>query len=122
MRSATERTLKHLKQHGYKTAIVEKYNAYAGEFGVRQDLLGIIDILAFEKGRLLWGVQSTTGSQYADHYRKITEEKCLNTALWLSIPSNRLLLYAWRKVKVKRGGKQTVWKPRITEITMRDLI
>lgn len=41
---------------------------------------------------------------------------------WLSTPGTVLELWAWRKVKAKRGGKAMVWRPRIVEVTLKDVV
>jgi len=119
--SATQRTLQLLKEQGRKCAIVEKFNYWVGEHGIRQDMFGIIDIVALDFDKGVIGVQSTTGSQYADHFRKLTIERAVQTTDWLRTPGTFLELWAWRKLKVKRGGKAMKWVPRITNITLEDI-
>lgn len=121
-----QRTIRELKNRGLVCAIVEKWNRFAprpgGGAGIRQDLFGIIDVLALDPSRGVVGVQVTTGNCFPDHYRKITEERVQETLQWLETPGTVLELWAWRKIKTKRGGKAQVWSPRIAEITMGDLI
>lgn len=62
--SPTQRTIRELKNQGRKCAIVEKWNAYAGPLGIRQDLFGIIDVIALDPQRGVVGVQSC-GSNFA---------------------------------------------------------
>lgn len=116
----TQRTLRELRKRGYKTGVVERWLRYAGSFGKRQDLFGIIDIIAISRITGVLGVQCCGGS-FAAHYRKLTEEKRQDTFDWLSTPFCRLELWSWRKVKMKRKGKAMVWRPRIVEITLEDL-
>ena len=118
--SPTQRTLRELRNQGRICAIVEKWNAYAGPHGIRQDLFGIIDVLALDPERGVVGVQSC-GNSFAEHWRKLTVEMAQNTIDWLATPGTSLELWAWRKVKVKRGGKAMVWRPRIKAITIQDL-
>jgi hypothetical protein len=80
--------------------------------GIRQDLFGIIDVLALDPQRGVVGVQST-GNDFAGHLRKLTEERPQECLDWLSTPGTTLELWAWRKVKAQRGGKQLIWRPRI---------
>ncbi|MHB1530468.1 MAG: hypothetical protein ACYCXT_13820 [Acidiferrobacteraceae bacterium] len=55
--SPTQRTLRHLRKAGYPLVqVVEKWNPHAG---VRQDLFGIIDVLAVGPGGVL-AVQCTS--------------------------------------------------------------
>jgi len=121
MSSATQRTIRELKNNGRKCAIVEKWNSYVGKHGIRQDLFGIIDVIALDPERGVVGVQCCSGG-FSAHYKKITEEMFQETLDWLETPGTVLEIWSWRKVKVKRGGKAMVWKPRIVEITLEDLI
>jgi hypothetical protein len=116
----TQRTLRELRNQGRRCAIVEKWNAFAGPHGLRQDLFGIIDIIALDPERGVVGVQSC-GQAFAAHFRKMTVEMYQESFDWLSTPGAVLELWGWRKVKVKRGGKAVVWRPRIKEITLKDL-
>ena len=117
----TQRTLRALRQQGRVCAIVERWNQYAGPAGIRQDLFGIIDVLALDPERGVVGIQACAGSGFSAHFRKITEERAQETGDWLSTPGTALELWAWRKVKVKRGGKAERWSPRVQEITMQDV-
>ena len=104
--------------------IVERWLAHAGPHGVRQDLFGFIDIIALAPGTGknigIIGIQSC-GNSFAEHYRKITNSDCTENVIhWLSA-GGRCELWAWRKVKVKRGGKAMRWAPRVAEITMADI-
>ena len=116
----TQRTIRALRDRGLVCAIVEKWNAHIGPHGIRQDLFGIIDVLALDPQSGVIGVQSC-GQAYSQHYRKLTEERYQETHDWLSTPGCTLELWAWRKVKQKRGGKLMVWRPRVKRITLKDL-
>jgi hypothetical protein len=118
--SPTERTLKALRERGQICGMVERFNRFGGKFGIRQDLFGILDIIAldFEKGVV--GVQST-GTDFAGHWKKLTEEKAKESHDWLMTPGTSLELWGWRKIKKVRGGKATVYAPRIRAITIDDL-
>lgn len=115
--SNTQRTLRALRARGLVAAIVEKWNQYAGPHGLRQDLFGIIDVLALDPERGVIGVQSC-GSAFSEHLRKLTVEKAQETSDWLNTPGTSLELWGWRKLKVKRGGKAERWSPRVAEITL----
>lgn len=117
--SPTQRTLRAMRDRGLKCAIVEKFNAYAGPFGIRQDLFGIIDVLALDPEIGVIGVQST-GQDFSGHKRKLMEERNQECFDWLSTPGCTLELWGWRKVKVKRGGKAVRWTPRVAHITITD--
>lgn len=116
----TQRTIRELRNNGRKCAIVEKWNPYVGEHGIRQDLFGIIDVIALDPERGVVGVQCC-GSNFAAHYRKITEDRLQETIDWLQTPGTALEIWSWRKVKKKRGGKAMVWRPRIKVITLEEL-
>jgi len=109
--SPTQRTLKALRNRGLKCAIVEKFNHYAGRFGRREDLFGIIDIIALGTEGVI-GVQSC-GASFSQHYKKMTEEHAQDTIDWLETPGTSLELWAWRRVKLRRGSKAVRWRPRV---------
>ena len=115
----TQRTLKAVRDKGMRAAVVERWLAYAGKFGKRQDLFGIIDIIAITSDKTI-GIQACGGS-VAEHFRKLTEEKKQESYDWLECPHRSLQIWGWRKLKKKRGGKAMVWRPRIVEITLGDL-
>lgn len=117
----TQRTIRELKNNGRKCAIVEKWNPHVGPHGIRQDLWGIIDVLALDPEQGVIGIQCCAGSGFSAHWRKITEERAQDTIDWLQTPGTRLELWAWRKVKLKRGGKAEVWRPRVKEICVGDV-
>ncbi len=117
--SATQRTMRALREQGRVCAVVEKWNAHVGPHGVRQDLFGIIDVLALDPERGVVGVQSCTTS-FAAHERKLLEERAQECIDWLSTPGTSLELWGWRKVKIKRGGKAERWQPRIRVFTLAD--
>ena len=114
--SPTQRTLAELRKMGMKVAVVEKWNAFSK---VRQDLFGIVDILALDPVRGFVGVQCT-GNDFAGHWNKLTVDHAQDCIDWLNTPGGSLELWAWRKVKVKRGGKATTWSPRVRVLTLDD--
>lgn len=69
--SPTQRSLKYLRDQGYKCWIVEHWNAYARK---RQDLFGCIDILAIGNGETL-AVQTTSRSNVSARVKKIEENE-----------------------------------------------
>jgi len=117
----TQRTMEKLRADGYKPWIVEKFNRFAGPHGIRQDMYGIIDIVAIRPGEIL-GVQSC-GQAFSEHIRKLTEENYLDCADWLEA-GGKLELWGWRKLaKIGINGKKTkvkVWSPRIKEFSLDD--
>ena len=121
----TQRTLRELKRRGLVCAVVEKWNPHVvrgdGGRGIRQDLFGFLDILALDPVRGVLGVQAC-GSAFSGHVGKLTEERAGPVIEWLRTPGTALELWGWRKVKVKvkRGGKATIWAPRVREFTLAD--
>ena len=70
MSSPTQRTLKMLRDCGWKCQVVERWNSFAK---IRIDLFGIIDIVALtDKG--IVGVQATAGSSHSARLKKIKIE------------------------------------------------
>lgn len=115
----TQRTLRALRSRGLVCAIVEKWNQYVGPHGIRQDLFGIIDVLALDPQSGMIGVQSC-GQSFSAHHRKLTEDRYQESTDWLSTPGTSLELWGWRKVKVKRGGKAMVYRPRVKVYQLSD--
>ena len=103
----TARSLKHLRSLGWTAAIVERWNPYAK---VRQDLFGIIDIVAL-RPRICLGVQTTIGAHHADRIAKAMAEPRLLP--WL-LAGCRFQVWSW----AQRGprGKRKLWTLRIEEI------
>jgi len=52
------------------------------------------------------------------HIRKLTEQQQTNTVAWLSQPGTRVDVWAWLKLKKKRGGKAMMWMPKIADILL----
>ena len=126
--SATQRTLRALRNEGLLCEIVEKWVTVPGHpgGGFRKDYLGFIDIIALDASKMtqdqrsgIIGVQSC-GQAFSPHLRKIMDSETTNNVIeWLRC-GGRLQLWGWRKLKLKRGGKAMRWKPRIQEITLSD--
>ena len=88
--SPTQRTLRHLRAAGYPLVqVVERWNPHAK---VRQDLFGIVDVLAV--GSDIVGVQATSGSNVAKRVTKLTESEALPLLRKAGI---RVLVHGWRK-------------------------
>lgn len=88
----TQRSLKLLREQGYKPWIVEHWNSFAK---IRQDLFGFVDILAVKDKETL-GVQTTSYSNISARVKKIKESEyypVLKEAGW------RIAVHGWRKVK-----------------------
>lgn len=88
--SPTQRTLAELKKRGYRAAIVERWNHFAK---IRQDLFGIVDVLAIGNGETL-AVQCTSGSNVAARVKKIADSEAtpdMRKAGW------KIVVWGWRK-------------------------
>ena len=90
--SPLQRSKKLLESEGYTVAIVERWNPWAK---VRQDLFGIIDLLAIKPGRTL-GVQVTTLSHKQPHIDKIKTSPYFPT---LQQAGWTIVLHSWRELK-----------------------
>ncbi len=93
MSSPTQRTLAHLRAAGYPLVqVVERWNPHAR---VRQDLFGIVDVLAVSDSEIV-AVQTTSGSNVSARLAKLTESAALPILRRAGI---RVLVHGWRKVK-----------------------
>lgn len=119
--SPTSRTKDRLRKQGIVSGVVERFNPHVGEHGIRQDLFGIIDVIATDHSRGVIGIQCCSGSGLSSHWKKLTVEKYLATLNWLRTPGAHLEIWAWRKLKVKRGGKAVRWEPKIVTVTFKDI-
>ena len=113
--TSASRTLKYCRELGWDAGVVERFLMYAGPFGKRKDLFGVIDIIALGEGSII-GIQSC-GQAFSEHDKKILDEPM--SKKWLE-HGGRLQLIGWRKLKVKRGGKDVRWTPRIKEYKLSD--
>ena len=108
----TMRTNEWLRERGYLIGPVERWIPRAN---IRSDYLGIIDIIGVRLGETI-GVQSC-GEDFSKPDAKILASD--NSLRWIQA-GNVLMLIAWRKLKVKRGGKAMKWEPRIKYYTEMD--
>lgn len=111
--SPTQRTLRHLREQGWHADIVERFNHFAGPFGIRHDAFGFIDILCIGENSII-AVQSC-GQSFSEHNKKILANEF--APAWLQA-GGRILLIGWRKIKLHRGGKAERWSPRIQEYSV----
>jgi len=115
-----QRTMRALREQGSICEKVERWNPYGGAgHGIRQDLLGIIDILVLDPERGVVGIQAC-GQSTASHIRKLTIEKSQESIDWLSTPGTSLEIWCWRQIKLKRGGKAMRWQAKVTPITLEE--
>ncbi len=97
--SPTERTLKYLRFLGYTATVTERWNSFAK---IRQDLFGIVDVLAVRKGETL-AVQCTSSDNVSSRVKKIADHEStprLREAGW------RIEVHGW--TKGKRGAPRVV--------------
>jgi len=111
--SPTQRTLRQLRQEGRICGIVERFNRFGGEFGIRQDLFGFIDLIALDPIKGIIGVQCCGRSGHAEHKRKILENEFAPE--WIKA-GGKIEIWSWGKQKLRRGSKAERWKPKIEEI------
>ncbi len=113
MPTPTSRSLEYLRETGYKTAIVEKWNAHAK---LKQDLFGFIDLLGMKPGEPLLGIQATSGGNVSARIKKSCNLPELK--IWLETGC-KFEVWGWSK-KGRRGEKKT-WKIRKVSITLENL-
>ncbi len=98
MSSPTQRTLEHLRRAGYPLVqVVERWNPHAR---VRQDLFGIVDVLAVSEAEIL-AVQTTSVGNVASRIRKIEESPATPILRRAGI---RIIVHGWGK----RRGRWTL--------------
>jgi hypothetical protein len=88
--SPTALTLRALRRDGYTAEVVEHWNPHAR---VRNDLFGVIDVLAL-KGAETLAVQATSDSNVSARVRKIAESEhiaAIREAGW------SIFVFGWRK-------------------------
>lgn len=114
--SPTQRTLERLRRDGYRAAVVEKY---VPQVRRRQDLFGIIDVLAVHPhGLRTLGVQATTVSNQAARLKKLIHAGAARD--WL-LAGNRLEVWGWARKLARPGGKRRLWQVTRTPIELADL-
>ena len=89
--SPTQRTLAELRKRGYPLVqVVERWNPHAR---VRQDLFGIVDVLAISDDEIL-AVQATSGGNVASRVAKIADHESTPILRRAGI---RIVVWGWRK-------------------------
>jgi hypothetical protein len=97
--SPTQRTLAYLRSLGYTATVTERWNSFAK---IRQDLFGIVDVLALKPGETL-AVQCCEASSISKRVAKIADHDStprIREAGW------RLEVHGW--TKGKRGAPRVV--------------
>lgn len=108
--SPTQRSLKHLRDQGYTAAVVEKWNPHAH---IRQDLFGVIDIVAMRADVGILAVQTTTMGNVPARKLKAMGEPRLK--VWLE-SGGLFTLHGW-SMRGKKG-KRKLWEIRTEEVTL----
>lgn len=106
--SPLQRTIAHLKKHGYTVGITEHWNAHAK---ISQDFCQFADCLAFkadESGVLAVNAMLLRNRNAHDKFG--SNEKL---ATWLQA-GNRFAFYQWHKIGPR--GKPKVWKVEIVDM------
>ena len=100
--SPTMRTLARLRKENYDlVAITERWNPFAR---IRQDLFGIIDILAIHKGDTI-AIQVTSYSNISARVQKITESPSIG---FIRDAGWTILVEGWKKEKNGRYTSKIV--------------
>jgi hypothetical protein len=107
-----ERSMRWCRKHGLRVDKVEQWVG-RGRRGVRRDLWGWADLLAFD-GEHWIGIQSCTMNNRAAHLKAFRREPKILAALrdWLHTPTHRAELWAW--VQRKSGGGR--WAHEVTDL------
>lgn len=103
--SPTKRTLDKVRKHGWDVQVVERYCQFSKR---RIDLFGVVDLVAMD-GNSIIGIQSTSGSNFANRITKILAEP--RAKRWIESGA-RLFVHGW----VQRASKR--WECREEEITV----
>ena len=102
--SPTQRSLKLLRDRGYRVWVVEKR---IPGMQIMQDMYGFIDIHAMKPGVGFAAVQTTTGPNMAARIAKIQALPAAKT--WLDADGT-ILVHGWRKVGAR--GARKLWECR----------
>ena len=96
-----------------------------GLHGVRKDLYGFVDILAYKHDGETIAVQTTSRQQITAHLRKYrgdedTRQKILD---WLAQPGRAFVIHGWicEELPTKAGGTKARWRCEERKVTSADL-
>lgn len=90
--SPTTRSLAELRKRGCRlVAVTEKWNPHAK---VRQDLFGIIDVLAIGQDGEVIAVQATSDSNVSSRVKKVQDSDAI---AHLRVANIRMLVHGWKK-------------------------
>ncbi len=102
--SPTRRTLEALRSEGWVAAVVEHWNPFAG---IRQDLFGFADVIAYDRERVLL-VQCTDATSVSKRVAKLEESPLAIS--WAEGPMRRLEVWGWSKRGLR--GEKKKWAAR----------
>ncbi len=90
-KSPTQRTLEEMRNRGFPLVqVVEHWNPHAR---IRQDLYGIIDVLAVSELDI-YAIQATSGDHVSERVAKMAESEALPILIKAGI---RVVVHGWRK-------------------------
>ena len=116
--ASTQMTMRHYEEQGFSTWKCEYYFKQPGmPFGRRKDLLGFIDILAFNNDEWI-GVQDTSKTNMRAREKKILASPYAWD--WLLNPSHLIHVVGWKKYDKPVDRKY--WRPTVKEITLGDFV
>lgn len=107
----TQRTLEWLRERGHTAQVVERWQMIPNHpgGGVRQDLFGVIDVIALTGGRIT-GIQCGAMSGHSAHLKKCLAEPRLRE--WLRCGGG-FVIHSWglkgARGKVKRWTLREQW-------------
>ena len=108
--SPTQNSLKHLRDNGYKTWVVEHWNSFTKK---RVDLFNAWDIIAVRKNEVLF-VQTTSWANTSARINKIADNEYTPHLRDAGI---RLEVHGWAKKPQTKGSKRLVWTPKIIDVS-----
>jgi hypothetical protein len=115
---ATQLSLDHLRALGYTVGVVERWvpNGRGGP-QIKQDLFGILDLVAIRAGETL-GVQTTSATNMAARARKIAESEHIET---LRSAGWRIVVHGWWLYEPPPGGGHGRKHYELEEVCVHDL-
>jgi len=108
-----QKTKEYLESKGAIVGNVEFWNKYSRR---SLDLFNLFDQIAIYNHSII-GIQTTSQEHLKDHHEKMINNK--NLFYWLDTDQPAWLI-AWKKNKIKRGGKRFKWIPIIREYYLMD--
>lgn len=89
--SPTQLSIRRLKDLGMACAVVEKFNTFVGEHGIRQDMFGFADIVAVGRAGIM-AVQTTSRGNISSRERKVL----MNPAAYLwALGNGIVVVHGW---------------------------